>query len=247
MIESFSASLVAVIGLVVVHLHANRLRFLEVIPRSRMLSMAGGMSVAYVFLRILPDLGRSELILGYRLGAALNIPRHAVYLVALLGLVVFYGMERLADRSRRAHRRHSGEDCPSPPVFWIGMVSYSIVNFAVGYLLVQRQGTGLGSLALFFLTMALWFIVNDYGLRMEYKRQYQRTGRWFLSAVVLLGWGTALLAPVPPALLSVALAFVAGGIVMNVLKEELPRERESRFWAFAAGAALYSALLLAAG
>ena len=32
---------------------------------------------------------------------------------------------------------------------------------------------------------------------------------------------------------------------MNVLKEELPEERESRFWAFAAGAALYSVVLLA--
>ena len=35
--------------------------------------------------------------------------------------------------------------------------------------------------------------------------------------------------------------------MLNVLKEELPRERESRFWAFALGAALYSALLLAVG
>ena len=40
-------------------------------------------------------------------------------------------------------------------------------------------------------------------------------------------------------------AFQAGGVVMNVLKEELPEERESRFWAFALGAALYSAVLLA--
>jgi hypothetical protein len=32
---------------------------------------------------------------------------------------------------------------------------------------------------------------------------------------------------------------------MNVLKEELPEERESRFWAFALGAALYTMLLLA--
>ena len=32
---------------------------------------------------------------------------------------------------------------------------------------------------------------------------------------------------------------------MNVLEEELPKERESRFWAFAVGVALYAALLLA--
>jgi hypothetical protein len=39
-------------------------------------------------------------------------------------------------------------------------------------------------------------------------------------------------------------AFLAGGVVLNVLKEELPEERESRFWAFALGAASYTALLL---
>ena len=39
-------------------------------------------------------------------------------------------------------------------------------------------------------------------------------------------------------------AFLAGGIVLNVLKEELPRERKSRFWAFALGTVAYAALLL---
>jgi hypothetical protein len=33
---------------------------------------------------------------------------------------------------------------------------------------------------------------------------------------------------------------------MNVLKEELPEERESRFWAFALGAAAYALVLLVA-
>ena len=40
-------------------------------------------------------------------------------------------------------------------------------------------------------------------------------------------------------------AFLAGGIVLNVLKEELPEQRESHFWAFALGTGLYAALLLA--
>jgi hypothetical protein len=35
-------------------------------------------------------------------------------------------------------------------------------------------------------------------------------------------------------------------VVMNVLKEELPEERESSFWAFALGAAAYAGVLLMA-
>lgn len=46
--------------------------------------------------------------------------------------------------------------------------------------------------------------------------------------------------------LAALFAFLAGGVILNVLKEELPEERESRFSAFAGGALLYAALLLAA-
>ena len=40
-------------------------------------------------------------------------------------------------------------------------------------------------------------------------------------------------------------AFLGGGVVLNMLKEEVPSERQSRFWAFAGGAVGYAALLLA--
>jgi hypothetical protein len=42
----------------------------------------------------------------------------------------------------------------------------------------------------------------------------------------------------------VLVALLAGGVILNVLKEEVPSERQSRFWAFAAGAAAYAGLLL---
>lgn len=60
-----------------------------------------------------------------------------------------------------------------------------------------------------------------------------------------LGWGLGLAATLSALAVASLFAFLAGGIVLNVLKEELPEERESRFWAFAVGAAGYAALLLA--
>jgi len=54
-----------------------------------------------------------------------------------------------------------------------------------------------------------------------------------------------LVVELPEAAIAVLTAFLAGGVVLNVLKEEIPEERQSRFWAFALGAALYAALLLA--
>lgn len=237
-------SLIALAGLVAVHLWSSKLRFIDVIPRSRFLSLAGGISVAYVFLRILPELGLSQLRVGSEVGEVLHVQRHPMYLVALAGLVVFYGLERLAESSRQEHRAVTGEDCPSAAVFWMSIIPYAVVNFAVGFLLVGREGTGLRRMSLFFLAMALWFVVNDYGLRLEYRERYTQIGRWILSLSVVIGWAVGLGTLIGETAVSLALAFVAGGIVMNVLKEELPRERESRFWAFALGAGLYSGLLL---
>jgi len=62
----------------------------------------------------------------------------------------------------------------------------------------------------------------------------------------MLGWVVGLVVEVSEAATSTLFAFLAGGIVLNVLKEELPEERQSRFWPFAAGAAGYSVLLLIA-
>jgi hypothetical protein len=239
-----TAALAVVVVLIGVHLFAGRLRWMDVIPRSRFLSFSGGMAVAYVFLRILPDLGLREARVGGSIQEVLRVPRNPVYVVSLLGLVVFYGLYRLAEHSRTERRRQGGEDCPGPGAFWIGMLSYGVVNFAVGYLLVERSAQGPQRLLLFGLAMALWLVVNDHGLRIDYRDRYRATGRWVLSLAVLAGWAVAAYAPVSDVMLSVAVAFVGGGIVMNVLMEELPRERESRFWAFALGAVLYSGLLL---
>ena len=49
---------------------------------------------------------------------------------------------------------------------------------------------------------------------------------------------------VHPGAIAVTRGFLAGGVVMNVMREELPKERKARFYPFAAGAVLYGALLV---
>jgi hypothetical protein len=103
---------------------------------------------------------------------------------------------------------------------------------------------GLRSLFFFFLAMALHFLVNDYGLRRDHKQAYHDTGRWLLAAAVILGWIIATTLVIHEVAVAILFAFLAGGVILNVLKEELPQETLSSFWAFALGAVLYAALLL---
>jgi hypothetical protein len=62
---------------------------------------------------------------------------------------------------------------------------------------------------------------------------------------VLAGWAVGLRVEITATLVAAILALLAGSVVLNVVKEELPEDRESRFWAFVLGAGIYAAMLLA--
>ena len=226
------------------HVLSNKLLFLQGIPRSPWLSMAGGISVAYVFLHILPELSVSQGAIKEVEGPLIGYLEKHVYLIALLGLGLFYGLERAA-KSEDDQSGREGESKSASYVFWLHMASFTLYNAFIGYLLLHRADDSLEGLLLFGFALTLHFVVNDYGLREDHEEDYDRIGRWILTAAVFAGWGLGLFAKIPEPAIAVLFSFLAGGIVLNVLKEELPRERKSRFWAFALGAVAYAALLLA--
>ena len=228
-------------GLALVHIGAGKLRFLSAVPRSRWLSFASGISVAYVFAHLLPELAEGQEALAAAGVTGGVVEEGHVWLMALVGLGAFYGLERAAKASREQSAREGGADETGPGVFWLHTVSFALYNVLVGYLLGHGEvGAGLGT---FWVAMALHFFVNDYGLRQDHKDQYSRVGRWVLAAAVVAGAALGLAAEVHEAVLAALVAFLGGGVVLNVLKEELPEERESRFVPFALGAAAYAALL----
>jgi hypothetical protein len=65
-----------------------------------------------------------------------------------------------------------------------------------------------------------------------------------LAGAILVGSPVGLANEISEAAVAVITAFLAGGVILNVLKEEMPSERQGRFWAFALGTAAYAALLL---
>ncbi len=247
------AAWVAVALLVVVHVVTPFLRFLEGSPRSMWLSIAGGVSVAYVFVHLLPELAAGEEQVG-RAVRDTAFAEHHVYLIALLGLATFYGLDRMAKTSRSQRQgapvrggreaESAAQAGTSPAVFWIHIGSFAVYNALIGYLLLHREVMTLGALAFFTFAMALHFVVTDYGLNEDHKAPYRRIGRWVLVAAVAAGFLVGTASEISKAAIAVLTAFLAGGVILNVLKEEVPSERQSRFWAFAAGMAGYAALLL---
>ena len=240
-------SLFAAVVLAAVHILAARLRIRDIIPRSRWLSMAGGISVAYVFVHLLPELALHQRLhtRAYSDDIRTGVDRH-VFIFALAGLVAFYGIEGFV--SRRTDRGSGSEETggSSVRVFWLHIAAFAAYNAVIGYFLVQRESGSARSLLLFTIAISMHFIVNDYGLRRQHRNRYARAGRWTLAGGVLGGWALGQVWEMPQLLLSILFGALAGGIVLNVLKEEIPQERQGRFWTFALGAAGYAMVLLVA-
>jgi hypothetical protein len=239
-------ALIAAVLLAGVHLLAGLMRFLDGVPRSAWLSAFAGISVAYVFVHLLPELADGQRAIegagdaGVQPLASLE---HHVYVMAMVGLVVFYGVECHSLASRRDRRSSAGEDRTESDAFWLSIASFAVYNAIVGYLLLRGELDELSALALYTVALAVHFVVNDFALREHHRDAYARVGRWILALAVLVGWLLGVAVEIPERAIALVVAFIAGGVVLNVLKEELPGERRARLAPFVAGAVLYTLLL----
>jgi hypothetical protein len=235
-------SLLLAIALALVHVSASSWKFLEMIPRRRWRSVAGGVSIAYLFLEIFPELSHSQETLQRVNIPALEYLEDHVYLLSFVGLTLFYGLESLALRSRALNRKVIGEDLTSFEIFGLHIFSFAIYNALLGYLLEEMQPR-LISYVLFFIAFALHFMVNDHSLREHHKRLYDKYGRWILASAIVTGAVLGQTLAVHEATIAAVRSLVAGAIILNILKEELPEERESCFWSFMIGAIVYGVLI----
>ncbi|WP_456272220.1 hypothetical protein [Bacillus sp. AK031] len=233
--------LVLALVLAAVHLSAKKMIFLDSIPRSKFLSIAGGVSVAYVFIHILPELNEHQQSIA-ETAQVVEFLEHHAYLIAMLGLIIFYGLEKVVQDSKKKNDDPGNK--PREEAFWLHISSFFVYNGLIGYLLVHRETEGVLNLLLYGIAMALHFIVVDQGLREHHKERYDKMGRWTLAFAIIVGWGIGVVTEIPEALLALLFAFLSGSIILNVLKEEIPQERQSSFWAFALGGVGYVILLL---
>jgi hypothetical protein len=234
-----SAAVAAV--LVLVHVGARRLRFPGPTPRSVWLSAAGGVSVAFVFLQLLPELHESQQAVREASTLRVGSGQSEIYLVALAGLTIFYGLERLASASRARSMAAGEGNLTATSVFAVHVGSFAVYNAVIGYLLVHGERS---NELLYATAMALHFIANDQSLREHHQERYDRVGRWVLAAAIICGWAVAVRWELPELAVRLMIALLAGGVILNVMKEELPENRKSRFWAFLLGVGVYGAVLL---
>lgn len=223
-------------------------------------SFAAGISIAYVFIDLLPELAE----------AGEHVSEHLVLTAALAGFVVFYGLERLvrwagaeppgpsvgpvpgpiaadeAGLTAASKAAHEAAEIDERTDYAIKLAGLSAYAGLVVYLMVTAfRGGSEDALLLYLVAMVFHFLAMRHSLRFEHPDAYDRRGRFVLAGACLAGWAVGWFFQVPGTVEALLLGFLGGMLIMNTTVMELPSEKEGRFGAFALGAFLYAGLLLA--
>ena len=212
------------------------------------LSFGAGVSVAYVFIHLLPELETArEVFVRITEHRNLPFPEHRVYFAAMIGFMSFYGLEHMVAWSRKSGKDKSEKTKAARPVFWLHIGGFGIYVWLVSYLMVRSLEEGTVPLAFYAIAMAFHFLLLEHSLRNEHASSFDRTGKYVIALASLAGWAIGMAMDLPKTMVITLLGFISGAIIMNTLIMELPREKEGRFWPFAIGAILYTAILLPLG
>lgn len=210
--------------------------------RRSLVSLATGMSAAYVFVHLLPELAEARETFKEAVGERALFGGVAVYYLALVGFLLSYGLDRwrsavggraAADAHDRAFRMHVG-----------GFAAYAAL---ITYLLARAPWDSWLNLTLYAVAIAGHFLAVDHELREEHGDAYRRRGRWLLAGASLGGWALGLLLVVPPIAISLMFALLSGAVIMTSAVMELSPEKQGRLAPFVAGGLGYGLLLVPLG
>lgn len=206
-------------------------------------STAAGISVAYVFMDLLPQMGEmQERFSRAAEGLALPFPAFRVYSAATAGFMVFYVLENMVVFART--RRENADEEHGLATYLTHILGFTVYCAIMGYLLHEESRQSGLSLALYSLALFVHFWVLDHSLRAEHGARYDRSGRWVIASGIAAGWIVGLTGLSSEFVLPTLLGFIGGGVVINSLKEELPGKGEGRAVPFITGAIGYAVLIL---
>jgi zinc transporter ZupT len=240
--------LVTVILLAGTFILGGRLKIGVKTHRRRWLSVAAGISTAYVFVQLFPEMFKAqEVFTKATAGGRLPFAEQRVYTSALAGFILLYGLEHLVAAPRQRRREERVTEGKGDLVYYLHIGGFAIYGGLVSYLMVDEGKRGLLFLILYFVAMFLHFLGADHSLRREHGRLYDRSGKWVLAGAVLTGWVAGSLSSIPETVLATLQGFVGGGVVINSMIMELPKENDGRFWPFCGGALGYALIILLIG
>jgi len=214
--------------LAVIHLASERLHPRHGRMRWRIISFAAGISIAYLFLHLLPETYE----------AADHI-RGWVFVFLLAGFAVFHLIEKYI--YQHAERERLVRDLKE-----IHSVSFFVYHFVVGVALAGKFEEGMLEGLLFLVPVAFHAGLSTASLSGIHGDIRERTSvRVLLSLSTLLGVVFAAFVRIPPALELSLVSFVAGVLLYIIVREFLPQKEKGEPAYFVFGLLVFAVVNLA--
>jgi len=185
------------------------------------------MAVAYVFVHLMSELEEGREHVGER-----------IHFIVLAGFLAFYGAEHFISR------KLSGQ--ASGMTFRLSL----LFAWAYSWLVIYAMPPGVKESGLHTLpvlgALALHLLYSDFELGSSHPREYDSWGRYVLATAPIVGWIIDSYTPPIDMLCHIGNAVLAGAIIYNVFRRELPEHKESSFRLLLVGVFVYLAFDLAA-
>jgi len=237
-----TGSLLVILALAGVHITVGKWRWLQGSGHSAWLSVSAGTALAYVFVYLLPKLANTQDKLIIIL-SDLWIPvlRNQTYLIALAGIVCFFWlgwMDKKIEGSEASRRVRSQR------LLILHVGGYGVYSLQIGLLVARLPRPNFLSLLLTAAVLGLHLMGVDHWLRKSDPESYDALLRWVFTAALVLGWFTGTATTQYDTLFMLWNAFIAGGIIITAIREELPSGPATRFLPFLWGVICAAAAIL---
>lgn len=223
---SFGILLCLLLG--AIHYFSNEICGFLSSRRQRLASFGAGISVAYLFLRLLPKLyaGAGDL--------------ESAFLPVLAGFTVFHLAEVYV--YQHASRQERLEDIKETH-----SAAFFLYHFVMGALLVSISTASPSDGLLFFVPLVLQTALSDVSLGRVHSDITDRVPmKIILSSSTLTGGLAEYNALIGPEAYHALVGFVVGSMIYIVIRDSMPREKAEKTKYFLSGVALYAAILLLA-
>lgn len=247
------ANIFVVIGFTVIHVNSNLFNIERWDLTAKFSSLVGGISIAYVFFHLFPTLihYQKDISRTFKLTSASAF--QLIFGMILLGLIVFYFLEMAMQSSKLSvaldrlnNKTVSDDDFEQrhQRVFWAHIGSYALYNIIIGILLADQRFETSTTAIFYLVAVGLHFFTNNWVLRHHFTRLYDKYGRLLISLTVLVGFLIGLTFHIDHTIIALLEAFVAGGLILNAIKDELPQCKGNNFLIFLIGTVIYSFILI---
>jgi hypothetical protein len=222
-----------IIGIVFILIQLYALTIVERSPigEQKLLSLSGGVAIAYVFIYILPTLHKKQ----EEFGGSLALDTE-LYFLGLLGLLVYFSVYSFAQTKAATHLTEL-------TVYMVQASFFMVYSFIISYVVFSTDVKRVESV-FYGLAISLHFIGWSYHLGKKHPRLHKTRGRYMLAGATFLGSILGVFGPSSGLLIESMIAFSSGAMLFNVISKELPFEKHAHLPTFLISSLVYAGTMI---